>query len=177
MKVEGTFTIKAERDRVWELLQDPDVLAAWIPGCEKLEPTAAHAYRGELQLGVAAIKGRYSGTVKLEDIQAPHHYKLVLDGKGRQGFIRGAGTIDLTEQADHTVLHYSGDVQLGGPLASVGQRMLDGVAKMMLGQFFSALEAELSAIPGQAVRQGGLLNLWRASARRLRSRFGFKRSS
>ena len=177
MKLAGTQTLPAPRQTVWRLLTDPVCLAACLPGCEKLEPTAAHAYRGELQLGVAAIRGRYSGTVRLEDIQAPHHYKLVLDGKGRQGFIRGAGTIDLTEQADHTVLRYSGDVQLGGPLAGVGQRMLDGVAKMMLGQFFSALEAELSALPGQTVRQGGLLNLWRAVARWLRSRFGFKRSS
>ena len=168
MKLSGTQTFPAPRHTVWQLLTDPDCLATCLPGCEKLETTAAHEYRGEIQIGLAAIKGTYAGTVRLEDIEAPNHYKLVLDGKGRQGFIKGAGTIDLTEQADHTVLHYSGDVHLGGPLASVGQRMLGGAAKMMLGQFFSALEAELRAAPGEHVRQSGPINLWRAFANWLR---------
>ena len=172
MKLSGTQTFPAPRQTVWQLLTDPGCLATCMPGCEKLETTAAHEYRGEIRVGLAAIKGTYAGTVKLEDIEAPSHYKLVLDGKGRQGFIKGAGTIDLTEQADHTVLRYSGDVHLGGPLASVGQRMLDGAAKMMLGQFFTALEAEVKAAPGQEVRQGSLINLWRAFANWLRGLLG-----
>lgn len=113
-------------------------------------------------------QGPYAGTVKLEEVEAPSHYKLVLDGRGRQGSLKGAGTIDLTEQTDHTVLHYRGDVHLGGPLVSVGQRMLDGAAKMMLGQFFSAPEAGLRAAPDERVRQSGLINLWQAFANWLR---------
>ena len=113
-------------------------------------------------MGLAAIKGKYNGKVKLDEIQAPAHYKLALDGKGKQGFIKGAGTIDLEEQDGQTLLKYSGDVHLGGPLASVGQRMVKGAAKMIIGQFFTSLEAQVKAAPGEEVRQGGAIHLWRA---------------
>lgn len=174
MKLSGTQTFPAPRQTVWNLLTDPDCLAKCMPGCETLETTAENEYSGEINVGLAAIKGKYNGKVKLEDIEAPTHYKLALDGKGKQGFIKGAGTIDLEEQDGHTLLQYSGDVHLGGPLASVGQRMVDGAAKMMIGQFFTALEAEVKAAPGEDVRQGSGINLWRAFLNWLSSLLGSK---
>jgi carbon monoxide dehydrogenase subunit G len=162
MKLAGTQTFPAPRQKVWNFLTDPDCLARCMPGCEKLETTGENEFSGVINVGLAAVKGVYNGKVKLEEIQPPAHYKMSLDGKGKQGFIKGAGIIDLEEQSGQTVLKYSGDVQVGGPLASVGQRMIDGAAKMMIGQFFTAMEAEVKAMPGEEVRQGVLINLWRS---------------
>jgi carbon monoxide dehydrogenase subunit G len=142
-----------------------------MPGCEKLETVGENEYSSVINVGLAAVKGVYNGKVKLDEIQAPTHYKMILDGKGKQGFIKGSGTIDLAEQNGQTVLSYSGDVQIGGPLASVGQRMIDGAAKMMIGQFFTAMEAEIKSMPGEEVRQGVLINLWRAFRKFIREKF------
>jgi carbon monoxide dehydrogenase subunit G len=171
MRLTGTHTFAAPRQKVWEVLNDPQRLAKCMPGCENLETTGENEYSGQINVGLAAVKGVYNGKVKLEDIQPPTHYKMLLDGKGKQGFIKGAGTIDLEEQDGHTVLRYTGDVQIGGPLASVGQRMVDGAAKMMIGQFFTAMEAELAAMPGEEVRQGVAINLWRSFLRWLQGLF------
>ncbi len=171
MKLTGTHSFSAPRQKVWEFLNDPQRLAKCMAGCEKLEPVGEHEYSGQINVGLAAVKGVYNGKVKLEDIHPPAHYKMLLDGKGKQGFIKGSGTIDLEEQNGQTLLRYSGDVQIGGPLASVGQRMIDGAAKMMIGQFFTAMEAELAATPGQEVRQGMLINLWRSFLKWVRETF------
>ena len=171
MKLSGTQTFPAPRQQVWDFLTDPQRLAMCMPGCEKLETVGEHEYSGVLNVGLAAVKGVYNGKVKLDEIQPPLHYKVSLDGKGKQGFIKGAGTVDLEEQNGQTLLKYSGDVQIGGSLASVGQRMIDGTAKMMMSQFFTALEAELKAVPGAAVRQGILINLWRSFLKWVRGKF------
>jgi uncharacterized protein len=171
MKLTGTQTFPAPRQKVWTFLTDPQCLAKCMPGCEKLETVGENEYSSVINVGLAAVKGVYNGKVKLDEIQAPTHYKMILDGKGKQGFIKGSGTIDLAEQNGQTVLSYSGDVQIGGPLASVGQRMIDGAAKMMIGQFFTAMEAEIKSMPGEEVRQGVLINLWRAFRKFIREKF------
>lgn len=162
MKLSGTQTFPAPRQQVWNLLINPQHLARCMPGCEKLEAVGENEYSGVIHVGLAAVKGMYNGKVKLAEMQPPAHYKMILDGKGKLGFIKGSGTIDLEEQNGGTLLNYKGDVQVGGPLASVGQRMIDGAAKVMLGQFFTAMEAEINAMPGEAAPQGVLINLWRS---------------
>ena len=143
MKVEGTFTIKAERDHVWELLQDPDVLAACIPGCEKLEPTGEDTYAATLNVGVAGIKGRYQGTVAVADRNPPHGYRMIVEGKGGPGFVKGEGSFTLTEKkAGETNVHVAGDAQAGGTLARVGQRLMTQAAKLLMKQFFTRLNKE-----------------------------------
>jgi len=171
MKLSGTHTIAAPRERVWEFLVDPARLAKCIPGCDKLEKVGENEYTGEINVGVAAVKGLYKGKVKLEDLAPPSHYRIVVDGKGKQGFIKGTGTIDLEDQGAQTLVRYAGDAQIGGPLAGVGQRMIDGAAKTMLTQFFTAMEAEVTAAPGEVVRQGIFLNFWRYFLKRLRETF------
>jgi carbon monoxide dehydrogenase subunit G len=173
MKISGETTIAAPRERVWELLNDPNRLSRLIPGLEKLETVGPDSYAGTINVGIAAVKGTYSGTLKLEDKRAPEHYKMVIDGKGRQGFMRGTGTIDLVaKDSATTTLRYVGDVQIGGALMQVGQRMIDSAAKMMLGQFFAAAEADLQATAvGTTARQGILINLWRSILRAIRSLF------
>jgi uncharacterized protein len=172
VKVAGTYTIAAPREQVWRFLIDPERLAHCIPGAGKLEQIGENEYAGEINVGLAAVKGLYNGKVKLEDLQPPTHYRIVVDGKGKQGFIKGSGTMDLEEQEGKTLIRYAGDAQIGGPLASVGQRMIDGAAKTMITQFFTAMEAEVTAAPGEVVRQGIFLNLWRYFLKRLRELFG-----
>src|SRR5918912_4479820 len=142
MKIEGTHQLRARRERVFQVLINPEVLRRCIPGCERLEKTAENTYALTLKAGVGSIKGLFTGQVRLEDVRPPEHYRIVVDGKGQPGFLKGAGDLDLEEKDGGTLIHYAGVVQVGGTLASVGQRMIQGAAKMMATQFFTAIEAE-----------------------------------
>jgi carbon monoxide dehydrogenase subunit G len=142
MKIEGTHELHASRERVFNALTDPVVLQRCIPGCERLEETGENSYSATLRTGVGSIKGVFTGSVQLEDIQPPSHYKMVVSGKGQPGFLKGSGVLNLEERDEATIINYSGDVQVGGTIAGVGQRMIQGAAKMMATQFFTAIEAE-----------------------------------
>jgi len=142
MKIEGTHELRANPQRVYETLIDPVVLQRCIPGCERLEKSGENAYSITLKAGVGSIKGVFTGQVRLEDLNPSHHFRMIVEGKGQPGFLKGAGEIDLTEVNGATRISYSADVQVGGTIASVGQRMLQGAAKMMATQFFTAIEAE-----------------------------------
>jgi carbon monoxide dehydrogenase subunit G len=165
MKISGERILAASRQHVWDLLNDPERLARLIPGCEKLEKLAPDEFAGTVNIGIAGVKGVYTGKLKLDEIRQPEHYKMNVDGKGKQGFMRGFGTLDLASKNDnpnHTVVSYTGDVQVGGPLVQVGQRVIDSAAKMLIGQFFAAAEAEVKAnAVGAVARQGFLINFWR----------------
>ena len=174
MKISGTQTFPAPRQKVWKFLVDPQRIAKCLPGCEKLEAVGENEYSSQINVGLAAVKGVYTGKIKLDEMQPPSHYKMLIDGKGKQGFIKGFGTLDLEDQNGQTLLQYTGDIQVGGPLASVGQRMIDGAAKMMIGQFFTAMEAEIQAAPGEEVRQGVAINLWRSLLKWIRGLLGKK---
>lgn len=137
--------MRAKRESVYQALIDPEVLKRCIPGCEKLEQTDENTYATTMKSGVGAIKGVFNGNVKLEEMRPPEHYRIVVDGKGQPGFVKGAGDFDLEEDGDATVIKFAGDLQVGGTLASVGQRMIQGAAKMMAAQFFTSLEAEAQA--------------------------------
>ncbi len=146
MKIEGSHAIKAERPRVFELLTTPDVLARCVPGCESLEANEDGSYKMTLKAGVGSIKGLFNGTIRLEEIREPEHYKMIVDGKGSVGFLKGVGELDLAEQGEETVINYAGDVSVGGTIAGVGQRMILSSAKMMANQFFTSIGAEADAI-------------------------------
>jgi hypothetical protein len=145
MKIEGTQELQAPRERVYAALSDPQVLQRCIPGCESLEKTDDDAYAVTIKVGIGMIKGTFKGNVRLEDMRAPEHYRIVVDGKGGPGFVKGSGDFDLEEQDAGTVIKYTGELQVGGAVAGVGQRMIEGAAKMMASRFFSALETEAKA--------------------------------
>ena len=155
MKLEGTHQLHASRERVYQSLVDPQVLQRCIPGCERLEKTGDNAYSATIRAGVGSIKGVFNGNVKLEDMRPPEHYRLVVDGKGAPGFLKGSGDLDLTEQDGVTIIKYVGEIQVGGTIAGVGQRMLQGTAKMMASQFFTALEAEAKTSAGEGPPKHG----------------------
>jgi len=142
MIIEGKQELRASRERVYQALVDPEVLQRCIPGCERLEKTGDNTYSATLKAGVGTIKGLFTGNVRLEDMQPPSRYRLVIDGKGQPGFLKGEGDLDLEEDDGVTVVSYKGDVKIGGTIAGVGQRMIQGTAKMMASQFFTAIEAE-----------------------------------
>jgi hypothetical protein len=130
---------------VWSVITDPAVLARTIPGCESLERVGDDEYKMNVSVGVGAIRGTYAGEVKLSDQQRPASYVMHASGAGAPGNARATVTINL-EPADGgtTTLTYSADAVIGGPVAGVGQRMITGVAKRMAGQFFTAIDNELS---------------------------------
>ena len=142
MNLEGRHSIDAPRARVYESLIDPQVLQQCIPGCESLERTSEGVYAMKIRAGVGPIKGLFNGTVRMEDLREPEHYRLVVDGKGTTGFLKGSGDLDLVEEGDTTVIKYTGEMQVGGMIASVGQRMVLSAARMMASQFFKALEEQ-----------------------------------
>jgi len=145
LKITGTYTIDAPRDQVWFALNDMEILARIVPGCERLVQTGENEYEGTVKIGIQSIKGSYSGKIRLEDIQAPHHYKLVASGRSSNGVVDGSGTVDLAEQDGKTVLTYGGDAQIGGTLASVGQRLIEGASKQMINQSLKALVEQINA--------------------------------
>lgn len=140
LKIEGSYTFNAPKDRVWQVLLDPKVMAQCMPGCEALNEVGPDQYEATMKVGVAAVKGTYKGKVAIKDKQPPSHYVLSGSGSGGPGFMQGDVAIDLEESNGKTILKYSTDAQVGGLIASIGQRMLGGVAKMMVEQFFKKME-------------------------------------
>ncbi|MFD2093818.1 SRPBCC family protein [Blastococcus deserti] len=149
MNLDGSAVLHADPDRVWSVITDPVVLARTIPGCESLEQTGEDEYRMNVSVGVGAIRGTYAGEVRLTDQHRPKSYVMHASGAGAPGQVRATVTIDLEPDGDRTVLTYSADAVVGGPVAGVGQRMIAGVAKRMAGQFFQAIDDELTgaAVP------------------------------
>jgi carbon monoxide dehydrogenase subunit G len=139
LKIEGSYTFDAPREKVWQVLLDPKIMAQCMPGCEKMSEIGPDQYEATMKVGVASVKGTYKGKVAIKDKQEPSHYVLSGEGSGGPGFMQGDVSIDLEENNGMTVLKYSTDAKVGGLIASVGQRMLNGVAKMMLDQFFKKI--------------------------------------
>jgi carbon monoxide dehydrogenase subunit G len=155
VKLEGSHDLDAPRERVYQCLINPEVLQRCIPGCEKLEKTGEKIFAATIRTGVGSIKGVFNGTARLEDLREPEHLRIVVDGKGQPGFLKGSGDLDLEQTGSGTKVSYVGDVQVGGTIASVGQRMIQGTAKMMAAQFFTSLGAEAKTAVGEPPPQHG----------------------
>ena len=147
MKIEGSADIPAPRDKVWAAFLDPEILAQALPGCEKLEAIGPNEYKATMKIGVAAIKGTFEGKVKLSDLEPPNRYRMAVEGSGGPGFVRGDAGMQMSDVDGGTKVSYDADVQVGGLIASVGQRMLGGVTKMMLDQFFTRMTELLASKP------------------------------
>ena len=144
MKVEGTYALPAPRERIWALLNDPAVLARTTPGVKTLTPQGPDTYAATIEVGVGPVKGTYAGQVSITDKTMPERMTLRIEGGGRPGTIRATGELHLEEQDGRTLVRYFGDAQVTGLVASVGHRLMSGVAKQMAGEFFKALEGELA---------------------------------
>jgi carbon monoxide dehydrogenase subunit G len=144
MILSGTFTFNGPRQKVWDLLQDPDVLAKALPGTERLTLAGPDRYEGVMKVSVGPMTAaKFDVTVTLADKRPPEHFSMQIDGTGNVGFARGSAAIDLEEQPAGTLMQYSSDVQIGGRIASVGQRLIESVSRMMMRQALEALDSEL----------------------------------
>ena len=143
MKIQGTHELDASREVVYRALSDPQILQRCIPGCESLERTDENVYVATMKAGIGPVKGTFKGNVRLEDMQPPLHYRMIVDGKGGPGFVKGSGEFNLTEQNGGTAVAYEGEMKVGGVIAGVGQRMIEAAAKMLAAQFFNTLAREI----------------------------------
>jgi carbon monoxide dehydrogenase subunit G len=141
VKISGTSTLAVPPERAYELMQDPDVLARAMPGCESLERIGPDEYRMKMKMAMASISGAFEGKVRITDQQPPSSFKLIVEGSGKIGFMKGEGLLKLTPSGDATEISYEGDVQVGGTIAAVGQRLIDATAKMMIKRFFDKRSA------------------------------------
>lgn len=140
----GTIELNGTIEHVFKKLLDPEVLTECIMGCKSMELIEEGKYRADLSVGIAAIKGKYDAYITVEEVQAPHHFKLVVHGEGGPGFVDAEGIIDLTSLGDsNTTLSYTYNAEVGGKVAAIGQRMLGGVAKMLIGDFFKRIKKNL----------------------------------
>jgi uncharacterized protein len=143
MDIHATYTFDAPAQAVWDLLMDTERVAACIPGCDRLEPVGDNRYRARLTVSLAAVSGAFDGTVAMVDQHPPSSYRLLVDGQGRGGFVKGESAITLADRGSTTDVSIDGHVQVGGAIARVGQRILSSVAKMMLDRFFGCLQTKL----------------------------------
>jgi uncharacterized protein len=147
MNLSGTYTFEGPREVVWDLLQDPVVLAKALPGTERLARTADDRFEGVMKVSVGPVTAaKFDVVVTLKDKAPPQRFAMQIDGKGSVGFTRGTAQVELTEPPEGgTLMTYTSDVQVGGKIASVGQRLIESVGKMMMRQALDALARELGA--------------------------------
>ena len=137
MDMNGEYRIPAARERVWDALNDPEVLGQCIPGCESIEKTSDTEMTAVVTAKVGPVKAKFNGDVTLSDIDPPNGYTLTGEGKGGvAGFARGEAKVKLSEDGDATILTYTVEAKVGGKLAQVGARLVDGTARKMADDFF-----------------------------------------
>lgn len=145
MIVDGTYPLPGTPERIWDLLMDPDVLAKAMPGTRSLTRIAPDRYEGKMAVGVGPITAaEFDLVITLSDLIRPLSYTMTIDGKGRFGFTRGSARVELAPDGDQTEMRYRADLQVGGKIAGLGQRLLDSVSKMLMRQGLEALQRELS---------------------------------
>lgn len=145
MQLTGSASVAASLDRVWDALQNPAVLARTIPGCRSLEETGDGTYRMTVTAGVASIQGTYVGQVELADPDPPRSFVLRARGQGAPGTVDATVRVRLSDGDGATRVDYDADAVVGGMVGGVGQRMLGSVAKRTAGEFFAAVERDLTA--------------------------------
>lgn len=149
MKVIGQTNFDSPPERVWEALLDPGVISSCIPGCQEMTEVETDRYAAVLKIGLGPVSGLYHGTLAIRDKEPPTRYVMVFEGSGKQGFVKGAGAARLHGENGATVVSYDCDVEIGGVIASVGQRVLEGVSKFMVNQMFTGLRKRVDQGDGQ----------------------------
>ncbi|ROT96273.1 CoxG family protein [Histidinibacterium lentulum] len=144
MELQGSRIIAADRQTVWEKLNDPETLKACVPGCEELTGSAEDGFEAVVKQKVGPVKATFKGGVRIEDANPPHSYRLVGEGKGGvAGFAKGAAAVQLNEVPEGTELVYDVEAQVGGKLAQLGNRIVGGFARKMADEFFERFQAEV----------------------------------
>lgn len=150
MKLSDEKRIEAPRDEVWRGLNDPEILRQSIPGCESLEQVSDTEFNAEVRAKVGPVKAKFKGSVQLSDLNPPESYRISGEGKGgAAGFAKGGALVTLTEDGGATILKYDVDADVGGKLAQIGGRLLEGTSKKLAGEFFDNFETALKGGPAE----------------------------
>ncbi|MCP4363671.1 MAG: carbon monoxide dehydrogenase subunit G [Chloroflexi bacterium] len=157
MKIAGEYTFDAPKQIVWDAIRDPDVLGKIMPGSEGIEEIGENEYQGGMKVKVGPVNGKFKADIKLTNIQTPDSYDIEVNGKGAPGVVKATGSLTLTETGDKTNLEYSGDAKIGGRIASVGQRLLDTSAKVIVRQSLDMLNEYINVkvAAQKAIQEGG----------------------
>lgn len=147
MELSGEFRIAAPRDRVWQALNDPEVLRRSIPGCDSFERLSPTEFKGSGTVKVGPVKATFGGKVTLADIEAPVRYTLIGEGTGVAGFAKGQAKVELGEADGQTVLSYTVSAQVGGRIAQVGARLIEGASRKLAEEFFGRFVENLAVAP------------------------------
>ena len=148
MEIKGEYRIAAPREKVFAALNDPAVLQACIPGCESLEKTSDTEMKAKVRMRIGPVSAAFSGKVTLSDLDPPNGYRISGEGQGgAAGFAKGGAVVALKEDGSDTVLTYNVDAQVGGKIAQVGARLIDGTAKKLADEFFSKFAAMVGGPP------------------------------
>jgi hypothetical protein len=140
LEITGSYELKTSPEKAWEVLNDVSVLQACIPGCKSLKETGKDQYEAELAVGIGPVRGTYRGKVQIKDRKPPRSYRLIVEGSGGAGFVKGDGVVSLSAGAEGgTKIDVTGTAEAGGMLARVGQRLISGAANNLLKQFFTCL--------------------------------------
>jgi uncharacterized protein len=146
MEMTGEFRIPAPRQRVWEALNDPEILKQCIPGCQALEKVSDNEFNGRVVASVGPVRATFGGKVTLSDLEPPQSYTISGEGNGGvAGFAKGGAKVNLAEDGTATVLTYTVQAQVGGKLAQIGSRLIDGVARKMANDFFGCFVTAVGA--------------------------------
>lgn len=144
MKVEGEHLFSGTPQQVWDLFRDTEVMAAALPGTRKMEQVAENKYQAVMNVRVGPVSGEFSGELLISNEVSPTSYTMSVEGRGKPGFLKGVGDVVLTEKpGEGTLMAYTGEVQIGGRLAAVGQRLIDTVSKSIISQAFETLDGIL----------------------------------
>jgi hypothetical protein len=150
MELKAQYVFHAPISRVWKELMDPDTLAACLPGCQRFEEVGDDEYRVRLTAGVAAITGTFDGTVRIADKDPERSYRLLVEGRGRPGFVNGESTITLSSSDSSVVVDVDARMTIGGLIAQVGQRLLHPTAHLMMNRFFKCLDGKIAHAVAQS---------------------------
>jgi uncharacterized protein len=145
VKIAGAHVLAVPQERAYALLQDPVVLGKCMPGCDALEQIGEAQYHMKMKMVLASVSGLFDGTVRIADRNPPTSFRLIVEGSGKIGFMKGDGLLTLVPVEGGTSVQYEGSVEIGGTIAAVGQRLLDTTSKMIIKRFFDKLSAEVAA--------------------------------
>ncbi len=148
MRISGSQKFSAPKEIVWDYMNNKDILARCIPGCKEMRVIGTDEYESQIEMGIAAIKGSYQSRTRLTNKQYPETFTLVINAEGAMGIVNATAHVHLSELLGDTTANYEGEAQIGGLIAGVGQRMLSGVAKLIIGQFFKSMAKEILSSSG-----------------------------
>ncbi|MCH2693624.1 MAG: carbon monoxide dehydrogenase subunit G [Acidobacteriia bacterium] len=143
MLIKGTYLVAADKEDCYQSLQNPSILENCMPGCQELIKIGEDEYEMKMKMMLASMSALFNGKVKISDQSFPSSFRLIVEGIGKVGFLKGDGLLKLTTQGPGTLVDYTGEIQVGGTISSVGNRLLDTTSRMLIKRFFSKFSTVL----------------------------------